>query len=138
MKPRVVYISQFRDACGYAVAARGYLRAMEKLSQNNPDSFDLKVYNINAENTSVKRLAHNEESIISKYEFESELDIEKYCSEPYVVVWHLPAPMYTLSGLYPADHCWKTFTKVLKGASKNINLTVWGNKATTRGVVENV
>ena len=69
MKPRVVYVSQFRDACGYAVAARGYLRAMENYLQNNPDSFDLKVYNINAENTSVKRLAHNEESIISKYEF---------------------------------------------------------------------
>ena len=128
MKPRVVYISQFRDACGYAVAARGYLRAMENYLQNNPDSFDLKVYNINAENTSVKRLAHNEEAIISKYEFESELEIEKYCSEPYVAIWHLPAPMYTLSGLYPADHRWKTFTKVVKGASKNINLTVWETK----------
>ena len=44
MKPRVVYVSQFRDACGYAVAARGYLRAMEKLSPKQPDSFDLKVY----------------------------------------------------------------------------------------------
>lgn len=128
MKPRLVYISQFRDACGYAVAARGYLRALEKHLHNNPDSFDLKVYNINAENTSVKRLTHGEEDIISKYEFTSETEIEKFCSEPYIVVWHLPAPMYTLSGLYPADHCWKTFTKVLKGASKNINLTVWETK----------
>ena len=128
MKPRLVYVSQFRDACGYAVAARGYLRSLEKHLQNNPDSFDLKVYNINAENTSVKRLTHSEEDIISKYEFTSELEIERFCKEPYIVVWHLPAPMYTLSGLYPADHCWKTFTKVLKGASKNINLTVWETK----------
>ena len=128
MKPRLVYISQFRDACGYAVAARGYLRALEKHLQINPDSFDLKVYNINAENTSVKRLTHNEEDIVSKYEFTSETEIEKFCSDPYIVVWHLPAPMYTLAGLYPADHCWKTFTKVVKGASKNINLTVWETK----------
>tara|TARA_R110000823_G_scaffold41229_3_gene108817 strand:- start:17899 stop:19977 length:2079 start_codon:yes stop_codon:yes gene_type:complete len=128
MKPRLVYISQFRDACGYAVAARGYLRALEKHLQINPDSFDLKVYNINAENTSVKRLTHNEEDILSKYEFTSETEIEKFCSDPYIVVWHLPAPMYTLAGLYPADHCWKTFTKVVKGASKNINLTVWETK----------
>ena len=53
MKPRLVYISQFRDACGYAVAARGYLRALEKHLQINPDSFDLKVYNINAENNAL-------------------------------------------------------------------------------------
>ena len=36
MKPRLIYISQFRDACGYAVAARGYLRALEKHLDNNP------------------------------------------------------------------------------------------------------
>ena len=86
MKPRLVYISQFRDACGYAVAARGYLRALEKHLHNNPGSFDLKVYNINAENTSVKRLTHGEEDIISKYEFTSETEIENFCSEPYIVV----------------------------------------------------
>ena len=42
MKRRLVYVSQFRAACGYAVAARGYLRSLEKHLQNNPDSFDLK------------------------------------------------------------------------------------------------
>ena len=41
---RIVYAGQFRDSSGYAVAARGYLKALDSYLSKNPGKFELKVY----------------------------------------------------------------------------------------------
>ena len=61
---RLVYLSQFRDVSGYAIAARGYLKALDSYLQDNPDAFELKIYSIIA---SSSRLSDEEESLLEKY-----------------------------------------------------------------------
>ncbi len=46
---KVVYMSQFRDSSGYAIAARGYLKALDTYMEKNPGTFELKVHTFNAE-----------------------------------------------------------------------------------------
>ena len=41
---KIIYAGQFRDSSGYAVAARGYLKAIDEYLQQNPGKFELKVY----------------------------------------------------------------------------------------------
>jgi len=41
---KLVYLGQFRDVSGYAIAARGYLKALDIYLNNNPGEFELKIY----------------------------------------------------------------------------------------------
>ena len=39
----IVYAAQFRDSSGYAVAARGYLKALDAYLLEHPNAFNLKI-----------------------------------------------------------------------------------------------
>ena len=40
----LVYMAQFRDVSGYAVAARGYLKALDTYLNSTPHDINLKIY----------------------------------------------------------------------------------------------
>ena len=120
----IVYVSQFRDCSGYAVAARGYLKSIDTYLKDNPGEFDFKVHTVPVENSN-NRLTAEEEALISKYEFDSEEEVDQYCKKDYLVVWHMPAPMIYLIHRRSLDPLWRAGLKLITNANRNINLTVW-------------
>jgi glycosyltransferase involved in cell wall biosynthesis len=121
----IVYVSQFRDCSGYAVAARGYLKAIDHYLSQNPGEFEFKIHTVPVENSDSKHLTAKEKALISKYEFSSEEEADHFCKKNYLVVWHMPAPMVYLIHKRSLDPLYRVALKLITNANRNINLTVW-------------
>jgi len=121
----VVYCAQFRDKSGYAVASRGYLKALDAYLQKNTDAFNLKLYSSVVEQSN--RLLPEELELIMKYEFRNDRDIQKTINEDYIFIWHMPPPMISFADerFSPSPNCSPQVKRLFKNAKQNISLTVW-------------
>jgi len=121
----VVYAAQFRDSSGYAVAARGYLKALDAYLTEHPGAFNLKIYS-SVVNHSDKLLLE-EVQLIEKYEFRDNSDIQKAINQDYTFVWHMPPPMLSFADdrFKPSPNCSPSLSRLQRCSSKNVNLTVW-------------
>ena len=121
----IVYAAQFRDSSGYAVAARGYLKALDAYLSEHPSAFKLKIYSSVVNHSD--KLLQEEVRLIEKYEFENNSDIQKSIDEGYVFVWHMPPPMLTFADerFNPSPNCSPSLERLIQCSSKNVNLTVW-------------
>ena len=117
----VVYLSQFRDASGYAVAARGYLKALDTFIENNPGKLNLKVHTVAVD--TVSHLSTSEQALLEKYEFRSESEIDNFVSNDYILLWHQPAPMITWGDHFEDQSpVFSGMKKLVDNANKNINI----------------
>ena len=95
----IVYLSQFKDTSGYASAARSYLKSLDVYLQSEINPFKLKVHHIKVE--SVKSISKEDEDLIDKYIFSSEAEVDEFIkNNEFILVWHQPPPMLTLSNQY--------------------------------------
>ena len=122
---RVVYCAQFRDYSGYGVAARGYLKSLDEFLQQNPQAIDLKIYSAVVGNNPL--LSDEEISLLKKYEFKNDGEINEYLNSDYLFVWHMPPAMIAFSDekFSPSPNCSPSIKKLWKASSSNINLSVW-------------
>ena len=118
-------MSQFRDSSGYAVAARGYLKALDAYLTKNPGSFELKVHTFNVERE--KKLSSHMLEILDKYEFKSVNEVKKLVQGDYILLWHMPPPMISVYTKHFAhkDIQWQVADTLMENSTHNINLTVW-------------
>ena len=121
---RLVYLGQFRDVSGYAIAARGYLRALDAYLQKNPGAFELKVYSPIASST---RLEGDEISLIEKYEFVDDQDLDSFISGGFDLLWHLPPPMVNFGDdrFGPSPGCSPSMSKLMQRCNRSISLLAW-------------
>lgn len=120
----LVYLSQFRDSSGYAVAARGYIRALDSYIQSAEIDINLKIHTIMVENTN--SLTDEETDLLEKYEFKTTDEVFATSQQEYILLWHQPAPMITLGDAYAQkDPAWACAKLLIENAAKNINITVW-------------
>ena len=132
----VVYCGQFRDFTGYGVAARGYLKSFEeyeKISQKDRerDNFgnqkvNLKIYSIVGADGS-KKISDEEMSLIEKYEFKNDEEIQEFIKEDYICVWHMPSAlsMFCDDRFSCTPGCSKSFKKLMNCSSENVHFLVW-------------
>ena len=119
----IVYLSQFKDNCGYASAARAYLRALHDVVDGNPQ-YSLRAHSIELE--SAKSISKVEEEFIDSLLFSDEDELEDYVSNnEYLLVWHLPPTMVMHTKNFSHDPAWRMFEKLISNCKKNINITVW-------------
>ena len=120
----LVYLSQFRDSSGYAVAARGYLKALDAYIESTNANINLKVHTIVVETTN--SLTREETALLEKYEFKSVSEVFETTEKEYVLLWHQPAPMITLADAYAKrDELWACAKLLIENADANVNVTVW-------------
>ena len=121
----IVYAAQFRDSSGYAVAARGYLKALDAYLAEHPNAFNLKIYSSVVNHSD--KLLQEEIGLIEKYEFKDNSDIQKMINQDYVFIWHMPPPMLSFADerFSPSPNCGPLLERLLQCSSKNVNLTVW-------------
>lgn len=122
---RIVYCGQFRDQTGYGVAARGYLKSFDTYLQKNPGAFSLKLYSVIASESN--KLSDSDLSLLRKYEFESDDDIDKLIEEEYIFIWHMPPPLMTFGDqrFKPSPNCSPSMEKLLKASDFNVNFVAW-------------
>jgi len=121
----IIFISQFRDCSGYAQAARGYLKALDNYLTDNPGAFNFRIHVVPVENSKTNRLTEEEESIISKYEFSSEEELDQFSQKAYTAVWQMPAPMVYFLRSDPQNPFWRSALRLIVNSTKNINISVW-------------
>ena len=120
---KVIYCGQLTDSSGYGSAARGYLQAIDAFLLDNPDAFDLRVYNIAFEGSS--KISDKNKEIIKKYSFKSSEDLNEFIQDDYVASWHLPAPSL-LVHLHRHDKKVANVTEaIIRKASRVVNLAAW-------------
>ena len=122
---KIVYVAQFRDTAGYAVAARGYLSALDEYLKENPDAFELKIYSTVI--TESNNLSPEELSLIEKYEFQSDDEIDKMVRQRYTFLWHMPTPLLTFADdkFRPSPNCSPSILKLQNASDRNISICTW-------------
>ena len=126
MTKKLVYMSQFKDSSGYAVAARGYLKALDAYLQENPGAFELKIHSFVVEHA--QKLSDHMLDIIDKYEFKSMDEVNQWVNNgDYIFLWHMPPPMIVVysRAFSHKEVQWEAAKRLLKGSAANVNLTVW-------------
>jgi len=120
----LVYCAQFRDQTGYGVAARGYLKALDSYIKKNKN-ISLKIYSTIASES--KKLSDEERSLIKKYEFKDDLDIENTIRGDYSFIWHMPPPMMCFADerFRPSPGCSPSMLKLIRASNYNISLVAW-------------
>jgi glycosyltransferase involved in cell wall biosynthesis len=129
---RILYYGPFRDGSGYAIAARGYLRAFDKLIKAGED-IELRLMTLDLEGKN-SRLSKEDIALVEKYEIKfdkhtgetSEEEVSEWIKnpEPYMFIWHQPAPMISWERYYE-DSFWDNLRKAFKAAKWNVTFTVW-------------
>jgi len=121
----IVYCAQFRDSAGYGVAARGYLKSLDEYLKKNPDAYNLKLYSSVVAQSN--RMTTDEISLIEKYEFQNDEDIEEMISQDYIFIWHMPPPLITFGDdrFHPSPGCSPKMLRLIDNAEHNINLVAW-------------
>ena len=119
---RYIYISQFHDNCGYGSAARGYLKAFDKVNKD----IQLNIYSISLE-TKNSVLSEEEHTLLKKYGLVNQENVDEIIkSGDYKVVWHMPPPMLVISEQYHTlDPHWANVRNLVLNSKDNINITVW-------------
>ena len=109
----IVYCAQFRDSAGYAVAARGYLKALDHFLENSDQEFNLKLYSSII--TQSNKLTEDDIKLIEKYEFIDDEDIENTISGDYIFIWHMPPPLITFADdrFSPSPGCSASMTRLI-------------------------
>ena len=122
---RIVYCAQFRDTAGYAVAARGYLRALDEYLKENPDAFELKIYSTVI--TESKNLSSEEIELIKKYEFQNDDEIDQIVRQKYTFLWHMPTPLLTFADdkFRPSPNCSPSILKLQNASDRNVSICTW-------------
>ena len=122
---KVVYCAQFRDQTGYGVAARGYLKALDAFTKKKLNFLDLKIYSTVASKSD--KFSQEELSLLQKYEFKNDHEIEQTLKEDYIFIWHLPPPMMVFADdkFEPSPGCSASMQKLLKHSSYNVSLLAW-------------
>ena len=122
---RIVYASQFRDSSGYAVAARGYLKALDTYLEENPGAFELKAYTAILSPSS--KLSKEEKDLLNKYEFCDDEEIEEFTNSKYLVLWHFPPPLALFADerFKACKNCSPSLKKILHKAENNVNFVAW-------------
>ena len=125
----IVYAAQFRDSSGYAVAARGYLKALDAYLTEHPGAFTLKIYSSVVVHSD--KLLEEEVQLIEKYEFYNNSDINQTINNDYTFIWHMPPPMLSFADerFSPSPNCSPSLERLLRCSSKNVSLTVWETTA---------
>ena len=82
----LIYAGQFRDASGYASAAREYLSILSKMS--NKVGFNLHLISVNFEEPNLS--ANSELSLIEKHEIKTTQVLEEVLEREFTVLWHSP------------------------------------------------
>jgi len=120
----IIYLSQFTDSSGYASAARGYLKALDKYITTTDAEINFRIKSFSVEKGS--KLDKVELDLIEKYDIKTEEELESITSGPYLLLWHMPPPFITW-GKAKGDHDkdWGAVRKLIDNASRNVNLTVW-------------
>lgn len=118
---KIIYCSQFSDSSGYAVAARGYLKAIDKIIKET--DICLKIYDLSVE--SVSFLNESEKKILDKYSFKSTEEINDFIKSDYKCLWHYPSGFLELCSNYKGLQNWDTLDLLIKSASENINYVTW-------------
>jgi glycosyltransferase involved in cell wall biosynthesis len=119
----IIYCSQFSDSCGYAVAARGYLHALDITTKNRSD-INIKIHDVSVE--SVSKLKQEEKDLLSKYSFKHNKELEDFLKQDYVCLWHYPSSFIFLAEAYrDRSDKWKYLELIVKNSKKNINYTTW-------------
>ena len=121
----IVYCAQFRDSAGYGVAARGYLKALDSFLGENPGAFNLKLYSSVVVQSN--KLTDDEISLIQKYEFNDDDDINNIISQDYTFIWHMPPPLITFGDdrFHPSPGCSPSMIRLIDNSEYNINLVAW-------------
>jgi len=92
MTTKVIYQGQISDPSGYAVAGRGYVRAMHDYIQANNLDIDLKVVSISADEQHA--LTKEEAKFLDSLSFNSNEEIDEWTAdEDYHYIFHHP-PVY--------------------------------------------
>ncbi len=122
---KIIYAGQFRDSSGYAVAARGYLKALDEYLQQNPGKFELKVYTAILVPSS--KLTEEEIDLLNKYEFKDNDEIENFTKSEYLVLWHFPPPLVLFADdrFGACNNCSPSIMKILKRSDYNVNFVAW-------------
>jgi len=122
---RFVFIAQFRDNCGYAVAARGYLKALDHYLKMHPKAFHLSIFTIPLE-TNNSKITEEEEALIEKYEISyDEVDNLIIHNQPqYTVIWSMPPPMIVWKDK-SALPIWIKVKQLFDHSSDNVNISFW-------------
>jgi len=121
---RIVYAGQFRDLSGYGIAARLYLEALDSYLEENPGKFELKIYSVI---TSKDVRGDIDFSLVEKYEFKDNAEIEEWLGSKYTCLWHMPPPMILFSDFRFScnDNCTPSLKRLIECAESNINFVAW-------------
>ena len=122
---RVIYAGQLRDITGYGVAARGYLKALDTYLEKHPGAFELRAYSAIAANSQV--LDPQELSLIEKYEFKTDEEIQEAIRSDYTLIWHVPPPMpfFADERFRTSGDCTPSLKRLVENAKVSVNFTVW-------------
>lgn len=122
---RLVYLGQFRDPSGYAIAARDYLRSLDLFIKNNPGKLELKIYSSVASRADT--LTPEEKELVEKYEFKNDQDLEEFTASDFDLLWHMPPPLANFGDerFKPSPGCSPSMSKLLLSCRKKISLLAW-------------
>ena len=131
---KVVYMSQFRDTSGYAVAARGYLHALYDHIQTNKLNVELRALAFRFEEEMAGTVPEQHEALLRELEFSTLEEAQTYVNnnkEEYILVWHMPAPALRIieraggsERLYD-DEKWRAAKLLVENCKFNININAW-------------
>ena len=122
----LIYAGQFRDASGYASAAREYLSILSKMSDEV--GFNLHLISVNFEEPNLS--ADSELSLIEKHEIKTVQVLDDVLEKEFTVLWHLPPPVMTwtnnISNLPPKLRTPFSFLKkAISKAKTTHSITTW-------------
>lgn len=117
-----LFVAQFLDNAGYAVAARGWLKALDAFLRENPDAFGLKVFVIPLE-TQNSKVTDAERKLVAQYELKAD-DIVSYAKKNYDIIWLMPPPMISWKDRSDLP-LWQQIKMLFAASQDNINMSFW-------------
>jgi glycosyltransferase involved in cell wall biosynthesis len=122
----LVFVGQFRDASGYASAARGYLEILSELERESGYNLFTLSINFEQKNSAPDSVL----DLIEKHEIKTKAIVDKIQESDYSVLWHLPPPVMTwmenLDRLPPQlKESFRLFKTLIDNCSENHSITTW-------------
>ena len=119
----LLYCGQFYDFSGYGIASREYVKSIDIANKDN--RINLKIYPViasKANNIDTETIA-----TIDKYLFNSDEEIDKFISEGYYCIWHMPPVMGITSddNFQTNSKHSKRLRELILKSKKNISYLAW-------------